>query len=186
MGALLAAESPQRETFPETIGASVLALALVWAAHAYSAVIAHRLRTPVPPVQPPRETRAADATRDTVDVETGTLRAQEGGAPDELATEVIAQQSPPAARELRTLLRHEFAVLKGGAIPLLALLLCWAAGASLDTAITATLWTCAGTIVVAELLAGLRASVGPLALALQVAAGASLGVAVIVLKIVLR
>lgn len=186
MGALLAAESPQRETFPETIGASVLALALVWAAHAYSAVIAHRLRTPVPPLQPPLETRSADPTRDAVDIETGTLRVQEGRAADELATEVIASRSPLAARELRMVLRHEFAVLKGGVIPLLALLLCWAAGASLNTAITATLWTCAGTLVAAELLAGLRASVGPLALAVQVAAGASLGVAVILLKVVLR
>ena len=186
MGALLAAESPQRENFPDTIGAAALALALVWAAHAYAAVIGHRLKTPEPAPQSLDEARAADARLDATDVEAGMVREQDGLAANEPAARVVAEQSPFSARELRKLLRHEFAVLKGGAVPVLALLIGWAAGASLDTAVTVTLWTCAGTVVAAELVAGLRASASPLALALQVAAGSSLGAAVILLKVVLR
>jgi hypothetical protein len=43
VGALLAAESAQRETYAETIGAVALALILYWVAHAYASSAAKRL-----------------------------------------------------------------------------------------------------------------------------------------------
>lgn len=43
VGALLAAESTRRDTFAETIGATVIALVMYWLAHAYSEVVGHRL-----------------------------------------------------------------------------------------------------------------------------------------------
>lgn len=45
VGALLAAESTLRDTFAETIGATVIALAMYWLAHAYSEVVGHRLES---------------------------------------------------------------------------------------------------------------------------------------------
>jgi hypothetical protein len=44
VGALLAAESAQRETYPETVGAVLLALLLYWLAHSYAEFTARRLR----------------------------------------------------------------------------------------------------------------------------------------------
>ncbi|HEX4115055.1 MAG TPA: hypothetical protein VHY18_04185 [Solirubrobacteraceae bacterium] len=43
IGALLAAESALRETYPETIGSAALALVLYWFAHSYSDVLGLRL-----------------------------------------------------------------------------------------------------------------------------------------------
>ena len=43
LGALLAAESGLRDTYPETIGSAVLAVVLYWFAHSYSDVLGLRL-----------------------------------------------------------------------------------------------------------------------------------------------
>jgi MFS family permease len=43
VGALLAAESAQRETYLETVGAVVIALVLYWLAHSYAEFTARRL-----------------------------------------------------------------------------------------------------------------------------------------------
>jgi hypothetical protein len=45
VGAVLAAESTRRETFPDTIEATVLILALYWLAHTYATVVGDRLKT---------------------------------------------------------------------------------------------------------------------------------------------
>lgn len=45
VGAVLAAESTRRDTFPATIGATVLILGLYWIAHTYAGVTGDRLRT---------------------------------------------------------------------------------------------------------------------------------------------
>lgn len=45
VGAVLAAESTRRETFADTIGATVLVLGLYWIAHAYATVVGTRLKT---------------------------------------------------------------------------------------------------------------------------------------------
>jgi hypothetical protein len=44
VGALLAAESAQRETYLETVGAVLIALVLYWLAHSYAEFTARRLR----------------------------------------------------------------------------------------------------------------------------------------------
>jgi hypothetical protein len=43
IGALLAAESGARETYPETVGSAVIAMMLYWLAHSYSDVLGLRL-----------------------------------------------------------------------------------------------------------------------------------------------
>jgi len=45
VGAVLAAESTRRDTFPDTIGATVLVLLLYWLAHTYAGVTGDRLKT---------------------------------------------------------------------------------------------------------------------------------------------
>jgi hypothetical protein len=45
VGALLAAESPRRETYPKTIAAVVVILVLYWAAHSYADVTGQRLES---------------------------------------------------------------------------------------------------------------------------------------------
>src|SRR5580704_15337901 len=45
VGAVLAAESTRRETFPDTIEATVLILVLYWVAHSYANVVGDRLKT---------------------------------------------------------------------------------------------------------------------------------------------
>jgi hypothetical protein len=44
VGAVLAAESVRRDTFPDTIGATVLILLLYWVAHTYATVTGNRLQ----------------------------------------------------------------------------------------------------------------------------------------------
>ena len=45
VGAVLAAESTRRETFADTVVATVLVLALYWVAHTYATVVGRRLST---------------------------------------------------------------------------------------------------------------------------------------------
>ena len=45
VGTVLAAESARRDTFPDTIGATVLILCLYWVAHTYAGVTGGRLKT---------------------------------------------------------------------------------------------------------------------------------------------
>lgn len=45
VGTVLAAESARRDTFPDTIGATVLVLLLYWMAHTYAGVTGDRLKT---------------------------------------------------------------------------------------------------------------------------------------------
>ena len=183
MGALLAAESARNESFGQTVEAAILALGLVWAAHAYAAVLGHRLGGPETSGPAGDRSSAPDA------ITRGAERPPSRGGssrPEPAATEPVTGVRPLSAAELRRLLGHEFAVLKGGALPLLALLLSWATGASLGTAITVTLWTCAGTLVVAELIAGLRMSAGRLTVVLHMVMGASLGGALLALKAILH
>ncbi len=81
---------------------------------------------------------------------------------------------------------HDWAIARGAAIPLLALPLAWAAGAAQATAVTAALWSAAVSLVVFELLAGVRARATPGELALEGAVGVAMGVAILALKVVLH
>jgi hypothetical protein len=137
---LLAAETAERETYPETVIAVVVALLLYWFAHAYAESAAERI---------------ADRARLTVD-------------------------------ELVRSMMHESPIILGAAVPLLPVLIWWAAGASLTTAVSVAIWTSAAMIVVYELIAGLRAKLSGKELVVQVAIGAALGLLVIVLKLVLH
>jgi hypothetical protein len=137
---LLAAESPQRETYAETVLAVVVALLLYWLAHSYA--------------------------------ESAALR--------------MGERARLTVEEFVRSMVHESPLVLGAAVPLVPLLIWWATGASLTSAVSAAIWTSAGMIVVYELIAGLRAELTGKELIVQVVVGAALGMLVIVLKIVLH
>jgi hypothetical protein len=90
-----------------------------------------------------------------------------------------------AAGLARNLL-HDWAIMRGGAVPLLVLLVCWAAGASQETAITIDLWVTAGNLLAYELLAGLRARSRPAELLLEGCVGAAMGLGILALRVILH
>jgi hypothetical protein len=85
----------------------------------------------------------------------------------------------------RTLL-HDWAIMRGGAPPLLALLISWAAGASQETAVTAALWTTVASLLTYELAAGLRARSRPAELLLEGLVGAAMGLGILALRVILH
>jgi hypothetical protein len=141
MGALLAAESGQRESYLDTAGSAAITAALFWFAHAYAALVGRRL----------------------AGLERGL--------------------SPYAL--VRALL-HAFPLIRGAAVPLVAVLLAWATGGSQETALAAGLWTAVASLVVFELVAGLGSRSGPAEIVLEVAVGATMGLGVLALKAILH
>ncbi len=140
VGALLAAESAQRETYAETAGAILIALLAYWLAHAYS----------------------------------------------ELTQQRLEHRQPITRAGVAHALAEGLTIIAGAAIPLLALLVCWVAGAQLTSAVTVALWTSAAIIVIVEVIAGLRAHLAARALMAQTAVGVVFGLLVIVLKLILQ
>jgi hypothetical protein len=81
---------------------------------------------------------------------------------------------------------HDWAIVRGAAIPLLALVIAWVAGASQESGVTAALRTAVVAVVVFELLAGVRAKSTPGELLLKGAVGVTMGIAILAVKGVLR
>lgn len=85
----------------------------------------------------------------------------------------------------RALVR-DWAIVKGAAVPLLALVIAWAVGASREAGVTAALRTAVVTVVVFELLAGARSRSTPGELVLKAGVGVTMGLAILALKGILR
>jgi len=83
-------------------------------------------------------------------------------------------------------LGHDWALVRGAAIPLLALVIAWASRASQETAVNAALWSAFASLVVFELIAGIRSRATAGELVLEGTVGAAMGMGIIVLKIVLH
>ena len=90
------------------------------------------------------------------------------------------------ARGLVRELGHDIAIVRGAAIPVLAVLVSWAAGAGPETAVTIALWCAVASIAGFELAAGIRSGASRGELALQLAAGIAMGMAIIALKVLLH
>jgi hypothetical protein len=86
----------------------------------------------------------------------------------------------------RRSLARDWAIVRGGFVPVLALLIVSAAGASLYNAVAVAVWTSAITIFLLELVAGIRAELNGTELAVQVCAGAIMGATIIVLRALLH
>lgn len=83
-------------------------------------------------------------------------------------------------------LAHDWAIVRGAALPLLALVIAWLVGASQEAGVTAALRTAVVTVVVFELVAGIRAKSTPGELLLKAAVGVTMGLAILALKGILR
>ena len=83
-------------------------------------------------------------------------------------------------------LGHDWVVIRGAAIPLLALVVAAVAGAGQQTAVTAALWSAAASLVALELIAGVRSRASPRELALDLAVGMTMGLAILALKVLLH
>jgi hypothetical protein len=83
-------------------------------------------------------------------------------------------------------LRRELPILVGAAPPLLAVLIVWATGAALGTAITVALWTAVATILATEVAAGVQAELTGRELAIQALVGTAFGLLILGLRLVLH
>ena len=83
-------------------------------------------------------------------------------------------------------LTHEVTIIVASAIPLLVLVICWAAGVPRTTAVTAAIWTSAGMVVIVEVAVGLRAKLTGPQLAVHTALGVVFGLLIIGLKLILQ
>jgi hypothetical protein len=140
IGALLAAESGLRDTYPETIGSVAIAAVLYWFAHSYANVLGVRL----------------------------------------------SEQRRLSGKELWQAFIQDWAIVRGAGMPLLALLVAWAVGASQEAAVTAGVWTAIASLIGFELIASVRSHAKPIEMALEVLVGASMGLAILALRALLH
>jgi hypothetical protein len=81
---------------------------------------------------------------------------------------------------------NDISIIAGAAVPLIVLLLWWASGAQLTSAVDAAIWTSAGIIALTELIAGVHAELSGRELLGQASVGAVLGGLVILLRVLLH
>ena len=94
-------------------------------------------------------------------------------------------QSGSASESLLIALGDEWSIVRGACIPLAVVLVGWALGATQHVAVSAAVWVAVGSLIVFELIAGLRSRATPLELAFEVGMGITLGVGILGLKAVL-
>jgi len=140
VGALLASESANQETYADTVAAVAIAMLVYWLAHAYT----------------------------------------------DFAERRFEHKQPLTLDGLARSLVHEVPIIVGAAVPLAVLLVCWAAGVGLTSAVPAALFTTAVMIVIEEVVAGVRAKLSRRGLMAQTAAGALFGLLLVVLKLLLH
>jgi hypothetical protein len=98
----------------------------------------------------------------------------------------LADHERLTAAALGRALAHDWTIVRGAAIPLLALLLAWALGAARETAVNAALWSTVASLIAFELLAGVRSRATRGELALEGCVGILMGLAILALKVLLH
>jgi len=103
-----------------------------------------------------------------------------------LLGQLFAVREHLTARALGRALAHDVAIVRGAAIPLLAVLIAWGAGAASETAVTIALWCSVATVAGFNLAAGIRAGARRGELALELLVGVAMGGAIVALKVLLH
>jgi hypothetical protein len=98
----------------------------------------------------------------------------------------LSTGEPLTLKVLGRELAHDWAIVRGAAIPLLALAIAWVAGAGRESGVTAALRTAVVTVVVLEVLAGIRAKSTLGELLLKAGVGVTMGLAILAVKGILR
>jgi len=80
----------------------------------------------------------------------------------------------------------DWAIVRGASLPLAALVIAWIAGASQSTGVSVALYTAVVTIVLFELIAGVRAKSPPRELLFHTGVGIAMGLAILAMKGILR
>lgn len=83
---------------------------------------------------------------------------------------------------LRRAMAHDWGIVRGASIPLLAIVACWVAGASQATAVDVAVWAAVVSLIAFELVAGLRSGSTSRELILECSVGMAMGVAILALK----
>jgi membrane protein YqaA with SNARE-associated domain len=83
---------------------------------------------------------------------------------------------------LRRAMAHDWGIVRGASIPLLALLVCWLAGATQETGVSVAVWATIASLIAFELLAGIRSHSTRRELAFECGVGMAMGVAILALK----
>jgi hypothetical protein len=83
-------------------------------------------------------------------------------------------------------LAREAGVVRGATIPVLVLLIAWASGARLEDAVSAAVWSSVATLLCLELIAALRAPATLRERAFELGVGATIGLGIVLLKVVLH
>jgi hypothetical protein len=86
----------------------------------------------------------------------------------------------------RAALTHELSVIVGALIPLTAVLVCWASGATVSSGVWVAVGVAIATIITTELTIGLRSEHIGRELAVRTALGALFGVAILAIKLLLH
>ncbi len=81
---------------------------------------------------------------------------------------------------------HDWAIVRGAAVPLLALIVAWISGAGQQAGVTAAVWTAAVSLIAFELTAGVRSKATPGELAIEGGVGTAMGLAILALKVILH
>ncbi len=83
-------------------------------------------------------------------------------------------------------LTHDWSIVRGAGVPLLALPIVWLLGGATSTAVLAALWTCVACLVLFELAAGIRTGARGRELLMDASIGAAMGVAIFALRVILK
>jgi hypothetical protein len=98
----------------------------------------------------------------------------------------LASGEPLLARALGRELIADWAIVRGASLPLLGLLIAWIAGAGQGTGVSVALYTAVATIVLFEIVAGVRSRSTPRELLLHTSVGVAMGLAILAMKGILR
>jgi membrane protein YqaA with SNARE-associated domain len=90
------------------------------------------------------------------------------------------------ARALGRELLADWAIVRGASLPLVGLLIAWIAGAGQKTGVTVALYTAVATIVLFEVVAGIRSRSTPRELLFTTGIGVAMGLAILAMKGILR
>lgn len=97
----------------------------------------------------------------------------------------LASRERLTTASLLTALGDEWSIVRGACIPLAVVLVGWAVGATQHASVTAAVWAAVASVILFELIAGLRSHATPAELTFEVGMGIILGVGILVLKAVL-
>jgi hypothetical protein len=104
----------------------------------------------------------------------------------EFTEERVADHKPFTVSGILLMATRELTVLIGAAFPFSALLVCWALGASLSTAVAVASWTSAAIVIATEIVLGLRAELDGKEMVIQTGVGVLLGLMIVAMRVLLH